>query len=179
MNVLAFGASTSTTSINKTLANYTANLITNATVELLDLNDYELPLFSENKENEIGRPANAQAFFDKIGNSDILVISFAEHNGSYTAAYKNLFDWCSRIDQKVFQNKPMILLATSPGAGGAKSVLSAANNSASYFSGHPVAAISVPLFYEKFDSIAGVVTDEKLVIALTDAAILALQAAAK
>ena len=42
--------------------------MTDATVKLLDLNDYELPLFSENRENEIGRPLNAQAFFNKIGN---------------------------------------------------------------------------------------------------------------
>jgi chromate reductase len=153
--------------------------MTDATVKLLDLNDYELPLFSENRENEIGRPPNAQAFFNNIGNSDILVICLAESNGSYTAAYKNLFDWCSRINQKVFQNKPIILLATSPGAGGAKSVLSAANSSASYFSEHPVAAISVPLFYEQFDSMAGVVIDGNLAIALTDATMLALQAAAK
>ena len=76
-------------------------------------------VISEDREAELGKPELAQQFFDKLGRGDAIMISFAEHNGSYTAAYKNLFDWTSRIDQKVFQNKPMILLATSPGPGGA------------------------------------------------------------
>ena len=40
MKVLAFGASSSKTSINKTFASYAAHLIANAQVEVLDLNDF-------------------------------------------------------------------------------------------------------------------------------------------
>ncbi|HBY85147.1 MAG TPA: NADPH-dependent FMN reductase, partial [Colwellia sp.] len=81
-----------------------------------------------------------------------IIISFAEHNGSYTAAYKNLFDWTSRIDQKLFQNKPMVLLATSPGPGGAQTVLTAATGSAPYFAGDVKGSVSIPSFFDNFDS---------------------------
>ncbi|MGL4474800.1 MAG: NADPH-dependent FMN reductase [Shewanella sp.] len=155
MKIIAFGASSSRHSINKQLANYAAHLVTGAEVELLDLNDFELPLFSEDKEKEIGQPDAAKAFYAKLGNADAIVISFAEHNGSYTAAYKNLFDWTSRINMKVFQGKPMVLLATSPGPAGAASVLSSAMNSMGYFGGVIKSQLSLPAFYDNFDVEAG------------------------
>ena len=86
MKVIAFAASNSKQSINKQLVTYAASLLENADVELLDLNDYELPLFSVDIEKEIGQPALAQAFLDKLGHADALVISLAEHNGNYSAA---------------------------------------------------------------------------------------------
>ena len=176
MKVIAFGASSSRTSINKKLATYTANLAatTNSDikVEVLDLNDFELPIFSQDKEIEVGQPEAAKAFFDKLGESDAIIISFAEHNGSYTAAYKNLFDWASRINQKVFQSKPMLLLATSPGPGGAASVLAAAVGSAPYFAGDVKASLSIPSFFENFDLENNTVTNQdirqKLLAAVTD-----------
>ncbi|WP_448550945.1 NADPH-dependent FMN reductase [Thalassotalea montiporae] len=151
MKVLAFAASSSTKSINKTLANYAASLVTSAEFELLDINDYEMPLFSQDREEELGQPQAAKDFFAKLGEADAIIISFAEHNGTYTAAYKNLFDWTSRIDQKVFQNKPVVYLATSPGPGGAASVLAAATNSAQYFAADVKASLSIPSFYDNFD----------------------------
>ena len=111
----------------------------------------ELPLFSTDKEAELGQPELAKRFFNKIGEADAIVISFAEHNGSYTAAYKNLFDWASRIDMKVYQNKPVLLLATSPGPGGAGNVLAAAKGSAPFFAAEVKADFSLPSFYDNFD----------------------------
>jgi NAD(P)H-dependent FMN reductase len=87
-------------------------------------------------------------------------MSFAEYNGSYTSAYKNLFDWTSRIDMKVFQNKPVLMLSTSPGPSGAQSVLAAAQASAPYFAANVIGAISLPSFYDNFDAEKNVVTDE-------------------
>lgn len=152
MKLLAFAASSSSKSINKQLATYAASLVPNATVEILDINDYEMPLFSQDKEELLGQPEAAKSFFAKLGQADAIIISFAEHNGSYTAAYKNLFDWTSRIDQKLFQNKPMILLATSPGPGGAQTVLAAATGSAPYFAGDVKGSVSIPSFFDNFDS---------------------------
>lgn len=151
MKVIAFAASSSSSSINKKLAGYTLSLLKNVETELLDINDYEMPLFSEDREKELGQPQQAQDFMGKIAGSDALIISFAEHNGSYSAAYKNLFDWCSRINYKVFQGKQVVLLATSPGAHGGSSVLAAATTSAPYFDGVVKASISVPNFYDNFD----------------------------
>jgi len=151
MKILAFGASNSKQSINRQLANYAANLVAGAEVELLDLNDYEMPLFSIERELALGQPELALAFRQKIAEADALVISFAEHNGSYSVAYKNLFDWTSRIDGKVFQSKPVVYLSTSPGGRGGAGVLAAAANSAPHFGAELIASLSVPSFFDNFD----------------------------
>lgn len=152
MKVIAFAASSSKKSINKQLVTYAANLLPeNIDVEVLDLNDYELPIFSEDKENELGKPELAQKFYSKLTDADGIIISFAEHNGTYTAAFKNLFDWVSRINQKLYQNKPVVLLATSPGKGGAVNVLEQAENSAPYFAAQVKGCLSIPNFFDVFD----------------------------
>jgi len=162
MKVLAFAATSSSKSINNQLVNYTARLLEGTETEILNLNDFELPLFSEDRENELGQPALAKAFLEKIGNSDAVIISFAEHNGSYTVAYKNIFDWASRINPKVFQNKPMLLLATSPGPGGAASVLAAATASAPFFDGDVKVSLSIPSFYDNFDVERGRIRNDEV-----------------
>jgi len=152
MNLLAFAASNSKHSINNKLIGYAIRLLpAHICVEHLDLNDYELPIYSQDRESEQGLPALAKQFIDKIAHADALLIAFAEHNGSYTAAYKNLFDWASRVKQKVYQDKPMVLLATSPGPGGAKNVLASAVNSAPFFNGQVLGSLSVPKFYDNVD----------------------------
>ncbi len=162
MNIFAFAASNSKKSINKQLVTYATSLLADAKVEIADLNDYELPMFSTDLEAEIGQPTKAQAFLNKIAAADALVISFAEHNGNYSAVYKNLFDWCSRINNKLFQDKPMILLATSPGARGGANVLNIAVNSAPFFAGNVLASVSVPSFYENFDTKTQTLVNEEL-----------------
>ena len=99
--IIAFAGSSSKHSINKQLATYAASLFHNVEVEILDLNDYEMPLYSVDKEKGIGFPDLAIQFLSKIGNADLLVISLAEHNGAYTTAFKNIFDWTSRINSKL------------------------------------------------------------------------------
>ncbi|TMM42536.1 NADPH-dependent FMN reductase [Colwellia ponticola] len=168
MKLLAFAASSSSTSINKKLVTYAASLVANATVEIIDINDYEMPLFSEDKE-ALGLPAAAQAFYQKLGQADAIVISFAEHNGSYTAAYKNLFDWTTRIDMKIFQHKPVVFLATSPGPGGAQSVLSSAVNSAHFFAADVKASVSVPSFFDNYDGEKQQITNPAIVSELSSA----------
>jgi len=164
MKVLAFAASSSKQSINKQLAIHATNLLKDQNdafdAEIIDINDFELPLFSLDREAELGQPDLAKAFFKTIGDADAVIISFAEHNGTYTAAYKNLFDWASRIDQKVFQGKPMVLLSTSPGPGGAKSVLESAVNSAPFFGADVKASLSIPSFFDNFDTEAGSLNDD-------------------
>lgn len=167
MNVLAFAASSSKKSINKQLVKYASSLLKNTEVEILDLNDYELPLFSEDKEQEIGQATLAKDFLEKINRCDALIISFAEHNGSYSAAYKNIFDWCSRINTKVFQDKPMILLSTSPGRGGGATVLSTAVNSAPHFGGEVKGSYSLPSFNHNFDIEKGCISNKEIIIDLT------------
>lgn len=148
--IIAFGASSSSTSINKLLATYAASLFEHTTTEILDLNDYELPLFSVDKEKNNGIPSLAHQFYDKLGTADLIVISFAEHNGAYSAAFKNIFDWISRINGKTFQEKPMLLLATSPGARGGSSVLEIAKNRFPFQGGIIKGSFSLPSFNDNF-----------------------------
>jgi chromate reductase len=172
MKLLAFAASNNSKSINKQLATYAASQVKKnkgVEVEILDLNDYEMPLFSQDKEEVLGQPQQAKDFFAKLGQADAIIISFAEYNGSYTSAYKNIFDWTSRIDQKLFQNKPMVLLATSPGPGGAGSVLAAATGSAPYFAGDVKASLSIPSFFDNFDSEKQELTNPELIDKLQSA----------
>jgi chromate reductase len=151
MKIIAFAGSPSKKSINKKLAVYAAGLFENTEAEILDLNDYEMPLFSVDKELEIGQHSLAKAFLDKIGSADFLVVSLAENNGNYSAAFKNTVDWCSRINAKIFQEKPMLLMATSPGARGGASVLEIAKNNFPRFNADIKAVFSLPSFNDNFD----------------------------
>lgn len=162
MKILAFAATNSTQSINRQLLSYASTLIENADIEVLDINAYEMPLYSSDRETEHGIPDEAHRFYRKVGTADALLISFAEHNGSYTAAYKNLYDWTSRIDTKVYQNKPTVMLSTSPGAGGAANVLATATKSAPFFGADLKASMSVPSFYDQFDAESGRIRDGDL-----------------
>ena len=121
--IIAFGASSSIHSINKKFATYAAYCVPNAQVTILDLNDYEMPIFSVDRQNNDGFPQPAHDFKDLIMSSDGIIISFAEHNSSYSAAFKNIFDWISRFKGDIWYSKPMLLLATNDGDRGAKTVL--------------------------------------------------------
>lgn len=151
MKIIAFAGSPSKNSINKKLATYAASLFENAEVEVLDLNDFQMPLFSVDIEAEIGQHPLAKAFLDKIATADILVVSLAENNANYSAAFKNVFDWCSRINGKVFQEKQMLLMATSPGARGGASVLEIAKNAFPRYGAIIKATFSLPSFNDNFD----------------------------
>jgi NAD(P)H-dependent FMN reductase len=118
--IIAFGASSSIHSINKKLATYAASCVPNAQSTVLDLNDYEMPIFSVDRQNKDGFPQLAHDFKDLLMSSDGIIISFAEHNSSYSAAFKNIFDWISRFDGDIWYSKPMLLLATNDGDRGAK-----------------------------------------------------------
>jgi NAD(P)H-dependent FMN reductase len=158
--ILAFAGSNSKNSINKQLVTYTASLFDNVEIEILDLNDYELPIFSVDKENENGIPNLAHSFYTKIGNADILVISLAEHNGAYATAFKNIFDWISRINGKNFQGKKMLLMATSPGARGGSSVLDMAKDRFPRHDADVVGVFSLPSFHDNFDADKGITNDD-------------------
>jgi chromate reductase len=90
------------------------------------------------------------------------VISFAEHNGCYTVAYKNLYDWVSRIQPKVYRDKRMLLLSTSLGGRGAKSVMELALSQIPRFGGDIRGSVSLPNFEDNFDVERGVVTDAEI-----------------
>ena len=137
MKVLAFAASNHRQSINRALAGYAAkrlqHIYPGVEIEFIDLNDYEMPIYSIDRENANGVHALAQELFGRIGASDALIVSFAEYNGFVTAAWKNIYDWMSRIDQKVWQDKPLALLAATPGPRAGENVLQTQELTAPFF----------------------------------------------
>ncbi len=154
--IVALGASNSKKSINKQLANYAANQVTNVEVTLLDLNDYEMPIYSIDKENETGIPELAHQFKAQLKAADGIIISFAEHNGAYSTAFKNIFDWISRIDKDTWESKPMFLLATSPGGRGGMTVLDIAVNKFKFMNQSTIANFSLPSFQQNFSTEKGI-----------------------
>ena len=160
MKVIAFGASSSIHSINKKLATFTANLFSGAEVEVLDLNHYEMPLFSVDREQEFVHSEIISTFISKLEKADLLVISMAEHNGNFTAAFKNLLDWTTRVKLKLFENKKILLLSTSPGSRGA---LSSLNLALERFPRHGAIILdhfSLPFFDENFNDNLGITHPE-------------------
>ena len=159
-NIIAFAGSNSRKSRNKQLAIYASSLIEDAKISVLDLNDFELPIFGVDLEREEGIPKNAHAFLNAIKSSDGIIVSLAENNGSYSAVFKNLFDWMSRIEGKTFFGKPMLLMATSTGKRGGQSVLEIAKSRFPRHDAQIIADFSLPLFNDNFSD--GIIRDENL-----------------
>ena len=151
MNIIAFGASNSKHSINQQLAHYAA-LQFGDEVRMLDLNDFEMPIYSIDREMENGIPEEALEFLDIIAEADLLVISMAEHNGAYTTAFKNILDWTSRSEPKLFQNKPIFLLSTSPGGFGGGNSMQLALTRFPKHAGEIIGHFSLPKFQENFNN---------------------------
>lgn len=85
--IIVFAGSNSTQSINQQLAIHASSVLqatmeTPVEIDVLDLNDYEMPIYSPERQ-AADIPQQAQDFFAKIGAADGLIISLAEYNGSY------------------------------------------------------------------------------------------------
>ena len=104
--VLAFAGSTSSTSINKQLATFAAENLDNTSFDIIDLRDFEMPIYSEDEEKN-GFSESTKKFSALLDAYDGFILSLAEHNGSYAAAFKNIFDWSSRVEANVFRDKPL------------------------------------------------------------------------
>jgi len=111
-------------SINKTLASLAANMAEDAgaDVTLIDLKDYEMPLYNGDLEKEQGLPKNAKKLKQIFIEHDGFFIASPEYNSSYSALLKNTIDWLSRphkdneLPLSAYKGKVAALGATSPGA---------------------------------------------------------------
>jgi NAD(P)H-dependent FMN reductase len=91
-----------------------------ANLTVVDLNDYELPLFNQDLEDAEGMPDAAKRLKALFRNSDGFILASPEHNSTYSALLKNTIDWCSRAEGDdepplvAFAGKSAVLLAASP-----------------------------------------------------------------
>ena len=152
--VLAFGASNSKTSINKALAMYAAQQLNNVEVTLADLNDYASPLYSVDLERERGIDEHALRFSELIKKHDAIVVSVAEYNGLHTSAFKNLWDWLSRIPSEkpfgIWGGKPMFLLSTSPSRRPMNNVMKVSKQLFPHFGANIITDFYLPSFNHFF-----------------------------
>ena len=85
---------------------------------VLDLRELALPLYDGDIEAGQGVPAGAASLRDAMAAHDALVLVTPEYNGFPTPLVINAFDWLSRLKDGLAttSNKPVALLASSPGA---------------------------------------------------------------
>jgi NAD(P)H-dependent FMN reductase len=158
MKILAIGGSNSVNSINRQLAEFTATLFSVAEIDTINVSTIDIPIYSISRETDSGIPEQAITFSKQIDVADLLVVSLAENNGSYNAGFKNLLDWTSRIpNRKIFGNKPVLLLSTSPGPRGGASVLAHANATFPHLGAQLKGSFSLPEFYKNFQPGIGII----------------------
>lgn len=151
MKITAFAGSNSCTSINKQLVKYASSLISNE-IEVIDFNDYNIPTYSIDIEKNEGFSEDVKRFYNQLIGSEILIISFSEHNASFTAVLKSYMDWCSRIDPKFLTNKKIFALSTSPGGYGGRNALEAGIKLVTRLGGTVVDEFALPKFNENFSN---------------------------
>lgn len=158
--IFAFAGSNSSTSINFKLVKYTSDLIEENEVNLMDLSNFSVPMYSADTEQAHGYPEKVVALNKDIKAADGLIISVNEHNSGPSAYFKNLMDWLSRVDKRFLEDKKIFLMSTSPGKRGAISSLTYVRDTLPRFGGEIVTTFSLPSFNDNFDSVKGILDEE-------------------
>ena len=109
-----------------------------AKVELLDLNEYQFPIFDERLRNLKNPPASALLFAEKIKNADGVIIVTPEYNGGYPASLKNAID----LLYTEWKRKPVAVATASSGPFGGAQV-----NTSLVFSLWKIGVWLVPAMY--------------------------------
>lgn len=124
--ILALAGSTRTGSLNRRLvgALATAARAAGAEVTVVDLKDFEMPIYNGDLEAASGLPEAALRFKAVAPSYDGWIVSTPEYNGSVPALLKNFIDWTSRAHEagenraRIYQGVPIMLVSASPGPGG-------------------------------------------------------------
>lgn len=124
IKILAIAGSTRKESYNAKLLSNAVEFINAQNVgvqaQIVNLNDYTLPLYDGDLEEKEGLPANViklkKLFMEHHG----LLFALPEYNSSMSPVFKNVIDWVSRphIGEKTlgcFTGKVAALLSASPG----------------------------------------------------------------
>ncbi len=120
--ILAFAGSTRIDSFNKKLVKIAASGASEAgaDVTIIDLRDFQMPIYDEDLERQNGLPSNAQKLKNLMLAHQGLLISSPEYNSSISGVLKNTIDWTSRqgdseIPLACFKDKVAGLMSASPG----------------------------------------------------------------
>ncbi len=142
--LLAFSGSFSDSSINHNLIEFTSSLLDGVEVEVIRLQNFSAPIYGKELEQEDGIPASITALRRKFDKADGFILSTPEYNSSVPAGLKNTLDWISRTEGKIFQDKPVLLMSTSPGGRGGQSVLDHLSGVLPYWGAKLIGPFSLP-----------------------------------
>jgi NAD(P)H-dependent FMN reductase len=159
-SILAFAGSNSSTSINFSLVKYTASLLEEHEVRVMNMANMPFPMYSQDIEKEKGFSNSIVELKEDIQAADGLIISVNEHNGNPSAYTKNLLDWLSRLDRNFLSGLKILLMATSPGARGGQGSLKVVEALIPRFGGEVVTTFLLPSFRENFDPDTGITNPE-------------------
>lgn len=123
-NFLMFAGSARKTSTNKQLAAFAAGTAKaeGEDVTLIDLKDFEMPLYDGDLEQDQGLPENAKRLKHLFVEHDGIFIASPEYNSSIPPLLKNALDWISRPHTEdepplwAYKGKVMALGSVAPGA---------------------------------------------------------------
>lgn len=172
--VLLFAGSARKDSYNKKLIKEAAAIAyeKGATVTVIDLKDYPIPIYNGDLEEKEGMPENAKKIRSLMIDNDVIMIASPEYNSSVTPLLLNVIDWASR-DEKggpsraAYNGKTYILMSASPGQGGGsrglihlRQILNATGATVES------SQVTIPSAHEAFDQ-NGKLKDSKKVAELT------------
>jgi len=120
--ILAFAGSTRTNSFNKKLVKIAAAGAkeAGADVTIIDLRDFQMPLYDEDLERQEGLPSNTRKLKELMASHGGFLIASPEYNSSISGVLKNTIDWTSRQSNEespmsCFKDKVAGLMSASPG----------------------------------------------------------------
>ena len=121
-SILVFAGSARRGAFSKQLAAAATTSLTEwgAKPTLIDLADYDTPIYHGDFEDSLGIPQCVLDFRRLVASHHGLAIVTPEYNGFVTPLLLNMFCWASRPSPgddfgAVFQGKPVALMASSPG----------------------------------------------------------------
>ncbi|GAA4278683.1 NADPH-dependent FMN reductase [Aquimarina mytili] len=158
MKTILLAGSNRSKSINQQLIEYMAQSIDDA--EVLNMHNYDAPMYSIDLEYTQGIPKTIKKLNEKLSDADTVVMALPEHNGNFTAFFKNIIDWLSRENRGFLANKNVLLVSATPGPNGGMSVLNIAEQMLPFFGGRTIGKLRVNNFYQVF--LNGKVIDKEL-----------------
>jgi len=116
MKLLVFAGSVRKDSLNKKLLTVAGDIAhkKGAELKIVDIADFEMPLYSGDIEDKQGIPQAANKLKELFNNVDGVIISSPEYNYSVSGVLKNALDWTSRIKPQPFKQKHILLMSASP-----------------------------------------------------------------
>lgn len=123
IKVFAVAGSLRAGSFNRKLLAAAVRKIKDATVDVGDLKEFDIPPYDGDLEAK-GLPPGVVRLKERIAAADGLLIATPEYNWSIPGTFKNAIDWASRPPSNPFRGKTALITAASNGYfGGVRSIL--------------------------------------------------------